>query len=205
VVRRSTVRIFSLLLLALWPFPLGCAALDKGADTPAAVTDAPEPKRREAEMRKASEIYAAVIRQLVVRDHTFGEAEPPFKVIYVLDGVVPGAANPDMPLDALNPERAFSLEIKEALTQRLRGLPRLVFVARRAAVVQGGGDATDPGRVINRGVLVTLGPIVGRGNRVEVEASLWLNGLAGQWLTYVVQNADDEWRVTGTTGPISVS
>jgi hypothetical protein len=34
------------------------------------------------------EIYSAVIRRLVTRDHTFGSGPSPFQRIYVLDGVI---------------------------------------------------------------------------------------------------------------------
>jgi hypothetical protein len=52
---------------------------------------------------------------------------------------------------------------------------------------------------------LSLGPIDGTGNRVEVANSLWINGLAGQWLTYVVEWRGGTWEVTGTTGPMAIS
>ena len=71
------------------------------------------------------------------------------------------------------------------------------FVRTRASVLEG------TGQVERRGVLVTLGPIVGRGRRVG--ASLWLDGRAAGWLTYVVRRQGGVWRVTGTTGPVAIA
>jgi hypothetical protein len=59
--------------------------------------------------------------------------------------------------------------------------------------------------VKNGGVLISLGSIEPDGKRVEVETSLWINGLAGQWLTYVLEQKDGSWAVTGTTGPMAIS
>jgi hypothetical protein len=53
--------------------------------------------------------------------------------------------------------------------------------------------------------LVSVGLIPETGDRVEIPASLYFNGLAGTWLTYVVENADGDWKVTGTTGPVAIS
>lgn len=55
------------------------------------------------------------------------------------------------------------------------------------------------------GVLLSLGPIEPSGNRVEVETSLWINGLARQWLTYVLEQRGGTWTVTGTNGPMAIS
>jgi hypothetical protein len=55
------------------------------------------------------------------------------------------------------------------------------------------------------GVLLSLGPIEGNATKVEVGNSLWINGLAGQWLTYVLETRGDTWRVTGTAGPMAIS
>jgi hypothetical protein len=191
-------------LLAVCLVPLGCASGDS-ANSRGATTESPVSAPMRAETRRTIDIYAAVIRRLVTRDHTFGQTEPPFKVIYVLDGAVQGAADTQRTLDDHDRKQRFGSEIKDGLKEQLDDLPKLAFVGRRSAVIQGGGDAAGPGRVVNGGVLLTLGPIVGGGTRVEVEASLWLNGRAGQWLTYVVRKREGTWHVTGTTGPVSIS
>jgi hypothetical protein len=152
-------------------------------------------------------IYAAVIRQLVTRDHTFGGADPGFRVIYVLDGVVEGAEDPEKPVDEHDPERPFSHDLKDAMRSlsALAGVPPIEFVAERGSVVVGEDSGKRPGHVKAGGVLISLGPIEGAGDRVEVGNSLWINGQAGQWLTYVVEYRKGVWHLTGTTGQMAIS
>jgi hypothetical protein len=192
-----------LLLLAL----LGCSRgeSDSGApgeDTlpPAGSAVAPEWPQRDAL------IYAAVVRQLVTKDHTFGGGDPGFKVVYIVDGVVEGAEDSMKTLDELDPKRPFGHDLKDGVRflSAAADLPDVEFVPERDAVVVGAGSA-GPGHVKNEGVLITLGPIEGSGKRVEVGNSLWINGLAGQWLTYVLELQDDVWRITGTTGTVAIS
>ena len=39
------------------------------------------------------QIYSAVVRQLVTKDHTFGGEDPPIGRIFIVDGVVRGAGD----------------------------------------------------------------------------------------------------------------
>jgi hypothetical protein len=155
---------------------------------------------------RSAAIYAAVVRQLVTKDHTFGGADPGFKVVYVLDGVVVDAADPSKPPSAHDPKEPFSHDVKDGVSflSTLAELPPVEFVASRHSVVVG-GSSSSPGQVKNSGVLISLGPIEPDGERVEVETSLWINGLAGQWLTYVLAQRNGAWKVTGTTGPMAIS
>jgi hypothetical protein len=145
-----------------------------------------------------------VIRRLVTRDHGFGGADPGFQVVYVLDGPVARAGDPMAPIDAARPATPFDSAEQDAIRGALADLPPIEFVGRRALVVVGTNDGRAPGRVKGRGVLLTLGPIRG-GEKVRVPASLWLSGLAGRWLTYVVQQRGERWTVTGTAGPVTIS
>ncbi len=181
-------------------FGASCGGSDDGAT---AVPDSGEP--REAQDTREAEVYAAVIRQLVTKDHTFGSGEPPFKVVYVLDGAVPGAADPEQAGSLAVSGRRFSEATKSAISSRLADLPPIRFVERRDAVVDGNEGGNSPGEVANGGVLIALGPIDGQGEKVEVESSLWMNGLVGAWQTYVVALRDGDWRVTGTRGPVATS
>ncbi len=145
-------------------------------------------------------VYAAVIRRLVAQDATTGGA-PAIGAVYVIDGAVNGAENPQQPLSAQKPQEAFKSAVKDGLKKALHNLPPLSFVGARSSVVTG----ELPGHVINRGILVTLGPIRGGEDAVQVGSSYWMNGLAGQWLTYEVRRRDDGWNVVGTTGPVAIS
>jgi hypothetical protein len=53
--------------------------------------------------------------------------------------------------------------------------------------------------------LVSLGLIPETGDRVEIPAGLYFNGLAGTYLTYVVEGSGSDWKVTGTIGPVAIS
>lgn len=101
-------------------------------------------------------IYASVIRQLVTKDHTFGGADPGSKAVYVIDGPVKGAGDSFTTVDKLTSEAPFGPDVKEGLRTALADLPPLTFVEERESVITAG-------HVINRGVLLTLGPILGAG------------------------------------------
>ena len=150
-------------------------------------------------------IYSSVIRQLVTKDHTFGQGDPGFEVVYVLDGPVEGAEDSMKTTSEYVPARPFGEDVKAALKEELVDLPPIVFVRDRASVIAGERSGPSPGHVINDGVLLTLGPIIGGERRVEVGSNLWINGRAGLWITYVVKHRGAEWNVTGTTATVAIS
>jgi hypothetical protein len=166
-------------------------------------TESSRPAQTEARTERKASIYAAVIRRLVKKDHTFGGGEPGFRIVFVVDGAVPEVADPDGG-GIRKPQRPFSKALKRKLESELSDFPTLRFVRTRGAAIRG-ESSSSPGRVISGGVLITLGPILGSPSRVEVGNSLWLSGLAGQWLTYVLTKRAGEWRVKGTTGPMAIS
>jgi hypothetical protein len=147
-------------------------------------------------------IYGAVIRQLVTKDHTFGEEGPGIEVIYVLERPMDRAGSPDSGTAEEDGGEPFSEELQAGLRSVLSDLPPIEFVSdRQEVVVEKDGFPMVKG---GNG-LVTLGPIPEEGDRLEVPASLYFTGLAGIWLTYVVENAGGEWQITGTTGPVAIS
>lgn len=148
---------------------------------------------------RTAQIYSAAIRQLITVDCNGADAN--FEAVYVLNGPVPGAGDANLLVDDWRPSQPFKSRVVNALTAELEDLPAVSFVEDRSAVVEG----PEPGQVIQDGVLVTLDRIAGGRGRVEVPISCWVNGLAGHWLTYVVQRTDGRWQVTGTTGPIAIS
>jgi hypothetical protein len=140
-------------------------------------------------------VYAAVVRQLVARDHGFGGAASPYRRVYVLDGVVPDAADPMHPTD--HPGARFAAGMARRIAAELGDLPPVRFVRSRRLVIRGHAA----GHVIHRGVLITLGPIEWVDSRTaNVGNSRWANGLNGQWLTYTITLRHSSWRVTGIAG-----
>jgi hypothetical protein len=140
-------------------------------------------------------VYAAVIRQLVTRDHGFGGAPSPYRHVYVLDGVVPSAANPNRLVE--QPAKPFAVGLDLQLAAALPGLPPVSFVRSRGLAIAG----AEPGYVIHRGVLISLGRIEWvDGRTARVANNRWASGLNGQWLTYTVKYNHASWRVVGVSG-----
>lgn len=147
-----------------------------------------------------AEIYAAAIRQLYTVDHTFGDAPPNWPTIYVVsrtDDSVGGG-------EALTEGAELPAETQEAISAALSDLPaEIVWIASREEApisdedgTVGGGDA----------IIVTLGNVaVTDEDTVEVPASLYCGMLCATGMTYVIEQVDGTWQVTGTTGPVWIS
>ena len=158
---------------------------------------------REVGQRVGSEthIYAAVIRRLVTRDHTFGRGPSPFLYVYVVNGAIETAGHAVG--DHFGPaSQTFPPRLREGLQRRLQDLPPLRFIRHGNDVRRG---QQGMGGVKNDGVIISLGRIERNRGRVEVATGLWCGGTCGQWLTYVLERDVVGWRITGTTGPYAIS
>jgi hypothetical protein len=151
-------------------------------------------------IERAADVYSAVVRRLVTKDHTFGTAPSPFKRVYIVDGVVADASGPRMPAYA-EVKRPFAAAVKSRMLAALEDLPPIEFVRDGSDVVV---DKNDCPRVKADGVLLSLGPISGT-YRVTVPNGLFFACLGGQWLTYVLEPKGDGWTVVGTKGPVAIS
>ncbi len=161
----------------------------------------PQAQRGSAFPAREGAVYSAVIRQLVLVDHGYGKARPPYKVVYVLNGPVPGAEDSNQLVSEIKPATTFSPEMQRQIVNALPDLSPVLFVPDREAVIT--GEA--PGHVINDGVLVALGPVRWEGSaKATIGSNRWANGLNGQWLTYV-DYSKTEWRIGGTTGTTAIS
>jgi hypothetical protein len=177
-----------------------CGGGDEPASRPDSGATGGTPGGKEQGTERTAAVYAAVIRRLMTKDHTFGGGDPPFERIFVFDGAVERAANPTiLPSGAVEP---FDPELQSAIARRLADLSPLEFVSDPGSVVVGRNRCA---RVFGNGVLVTLGPIVGAATGVTVSNSLFFACLGGQWLTYVLEGEGDDWRVVGTKGPVAIS
>jgi hypothetical protein len=177
----------------------GCSALDRGGRADRASRETTTATSGgQATMARSAAIYAAVTRRLVTKDHTFGRSPSPFKRIYIVDGVVAEAADPGIPRE---PRRPFVVAVKDGIARQLADLREVQFVSDPEAVIEGQKCP----RAEGDGVLVSLGPISGTGRRVTVANGVFFSCLGGQWLTYVLERVDGDWRVVGTKGAVAVS
>ncbi len=151
------------------------------------------------EERPAAEIqiYAAVTRQLVEIDNTFGPHHR-FTRILIVDYLDPYAG------DAMNSrqtERLLSNEQRRAIIAAIEHLGPVEFVSNPDAFVR--EDVLEP--VIPGSVIVTLAPADFDGEGATVGANLWCGGTCGLWLTYRVGEGPDGWTVGGREGTWSIS
>lgn len=148
------------------------------------------------------EIYAAVIRRLVTRDHTFGRGPSPFEHVYVVNGAITDVGDPQAG-DPFGPApEPFPSAVVEGIKEQLQTLPRVRFIIDGNRVRRG---KQGMGGVKNDGVIISLGPIERKNRFVQVSNRLWCSGDCGQWLTYVLRQSESRWRITGTTGPYAIS
>jgi hypothetical protein len=162
---------------------------------------APRGANEDGAGERTAAIYTAVIRQLVMKDHTFGQGPAPFKRVFVVDGAIRTAEEPLAGTD--RPPKSFSLAVKLQILEALQDLPPVRFVADPDTVIV---DRNGCAQVKGGGVLISLGPIdKARGEAVRVPNGLFIACLGGQWLTYVLEPRAGTWRVVGTTGPVVIS
>jgi hypothetical protein len=147
-------------------------------------------------------LYAGVVRRLVLVDHGFGAAPTPYRVVYVIDGPVPGAADPMAPRSSRQPTAAFPAGVKDRIRGSVRERFVVVFVRDRDSVLAG----KPPGRVGKHGVLITLGPIRWAGNgKAAIPANRYLTGLNGLWGTYRATRHGSGWRISPLGGSVAIS
>lgn len=139
-------------------------------------------------------IYSAVIRQIVTQDDTFGGTlNPP--VVYVVRTTDDGVGDPDI---EQSESRPISPAVQEGIVEDLADLPaEFIWVEDAAAVPV----EVDSGAVSDDGVIVTLGNIHQQGDgSALVSGSIFIASLAAGGQTYVLEQVDGAWQVTGTTG-----
>ena len=157
---------FATLLLVL--------ALALGGCSGAAVTGPADRNDTDAaETERMIGIYAAIIRQLVTKDHTFGDGPSPFDRVFVVDGVSDDGARGAVPVGT----EPFSPEVKAGILRELADLPPVRFVSDPDfVVIEKHGCA----QVKGNGALITLGAISGGKEKVTVPSDLFFACLAEQ-------------------------
>jgi hypothetical protein len=160
-----------------------------------------EPAGGHDAVARDAEIYAAVVRRLVIGDNTFEPGTNPFGRVFIVDSAVEDANHPDI-VSAQKP-RPLTTELRTEMARRLADLGTVKFVESRESVLVNDGGMC--GHVRDYGVVITLGWIDGDDDQVEVSNELYVACLAAQWQTNVVELVDGQWRVTGKTGPYAIS
>lgn len=172
--------------------PSGGAGVDEpsGSD--------PEP---DSEPAHEVAIYAAVIRQLYTVDHTFGSNPPNWPHLYILgstDDTIAGTG------EEPGESHTLSAEARHGIEAQLGDLPaeiRWVSAWEEVPI-----DETDGSVDEGEGAIITLGNIHEQADgSAHVPAGLHCGGLCATGMTYVLEQQDDGWRVTGTTGPAWIS
>lgn len=147
-----------------------------------------------------AQIYATVIDQLVHVDHTFGSMSDPFGRVFVRDQVASQSADLQLEVDG----EQFSEQVRRGIISGVDDDPPVEFISSRE-------QKADPGRqgrtgVVGDGTIVTLEEIEFREDgTVTVGAGMWCGLDCGFWATYVLDNPDGQWIVTGNEGPVSIS
>ena len=137
-------------------------------------------------------IYAAVLRQyLTSGDHSFGNHR--FPQVFVLDHTETDAGASGHAASGAGPIPAT---VRRAITAALADVGPLTFVASRDAVVE---EPHGCARVRDDGILVTLGPVDGSGDQVQVGVNGFVACLGANSLTYLVERTSHRW----TVGPVA--
>ena len=163
----------------------------------AAQPSPPHPTHTPAPVDRQALIYAAVLRQYLTSGDAAIAADYRFPHIFVIDHAVAGAgaSGPGTAEDGPIPPAA-----RRAITRALTDVGPLTFVASGDEVI------VEPcAQVRDHGILITLGPVDGTGDRVQVGVNGHMGCLGANSLTYEVQQTSSGWMVSGITalGPVA--
>jgi hypothetical protein len=187
----------------------GCTTAPPYADQPAPPPPAPNPTHAprtptprtdpndSTPVGRQALIYTAVLRQyLTSGDAGYGDTR--FPHIFMLDHTVVGAGAPGHRAPEGGP---IPRAVQRAITHALTDVGPLTFVDSPDAVIEGHPCA----HVRGDGILVTLGPVDGSGDRVHVGINGFRACLGANSLTYLVERTGRGWAVSGITahGPVA--
>lgn len=139
-------------------------------------------------------IYQAVIQRIYHTDDTFGGTlEKP--ILYVLRATDDSVGDPSMPQSG---SLVLSQDVQQGIADSLSGLPaRVIWVDSFDQV----NLEPDTGAVSGQGVIITLGNIhYENPDKALVSASIYVANMAAGGKTYILEQQDGVWVITGTTG-----
>jgi len=138
-------------------------------------------------------IYSAVIHRIYTQDDTFsGTYRAP--VIYLLTATDDSVGDPNI---EQSESQGISLSVQTEIEHALVDLPvQVVWVDDFPSVP----IDPDSGEVIDRGAVLTLGNIHIQGDGTAlVSASIYVAFLAAGGQTYILEQSNENWKITGTT------
>ncbi|MCR4406466.1 MAG: ABC transporter permease [Anaerolineae bacterium] len=164
--------------VAPWIVPSGVVAVAK--------------EEENLKIQDQAQIYAAVVRQLVEHDSSFGE-NPHFPVVYIVRRIGSDDDSTEM-----------SSELTEAILEKLSDFAASVeFVDDQLQVI---APTPPTGKVLNDGVIIILGDIGWEDETTAlVDGSLHSADLVATGRTYRLQRVDGVWQVVGDTGTSWIS
>jgi hypothetical protein len=168
----------------------------------AAQPSPPHPTHTPAPVDRQALIYAAVLRELLTSgdghdgwDAGFGGRR--FPRIFVIDHAVADAGGSGY---ATSEDRPIPAAARRAITRALTDVGPLTFVASLEEIILEPDGCT---HVRDHGILITLGPVEGTGDRVQVVVHGFVSclGMHSRYMTYQVQQTSSGWMVSGITRP----
>jgi hypothetical protein len=153
--------------------------------------DTPEPVSSD----DARQIYATAVRQVYTVDHSFGGDPPDFPFVYIVTTTDDGSL-----LDApATPPQKLSAELQQAIEAGLTDLPfEIVWVESLDDVPVDPNNGAIAG---GQGIVITLGNILPQNDgSVQLPFYMVCGGLCALGKTYVLNQIDGVWQVTGSVG-----
>lgn len=151
-------------------------------------------RHAEGDPDRSAAIYVAVISALVAGD--YAKYDPWLPVTYI-DATARSSAGPSAVSHAVT--RPIPIEVQERVREALAARTEVRFVEDPRSVIQSDSSVRD------HGVLITVAPVPPSGSPVRIGARSHLGNLGMTSLTFIVDGAGSQWRVTGTTGVGAVS
>lgn len=143
-----------------------------------------------------SATMAAALRQLVAKDHTFGQGPPPFTEYLILSSLDPAAGTASN-TGAVRPLTEAEIGAIEAA---IGEFGQVTWIDDSSDFIS---DDLTP--TIEGAVIIGVGEPAIDEDTALVPVSLWCGGLCGTWLTYRVDFNSGTWVVVGIEGPRAIS
>jgi hypothetical protein len=144
---------------------------------------------------RMADIYVAVISALIAGGYANHD---PWRPVTYIDATARSSAGPTAVDNVVT--SPIPVEVQRRIGEALAARTQVRFVDDPESVIR-----PDDHQVQEHGVLVTLAPVPPAGHPVEIGARSYLGNLGRTSCTFIVDETDAQWQVTGTTGVYGVS